>query len=181
MSETKSNLLLGIGGSIAAYKTPDLSAQLRRSGFEIKSILSQAATQFVTKDSLAAMSRGEVLTSRDAMSDIWKPTHIDLASWADVALLAPATASTIGKLACGNASGLLAETFLALPSDVPRYIAPAMNGHMLNQPSVQRNLNQLEEDGFIIISPRSGELACGYEGDGKLAALPTIVQSIKRP
>lgn len=121
------------------------------------------------------MSRGEVYTNVDQVDDIWQPTHIKLATWADKALLAPASAATIGKLANGIAEGLLLETFLALPPNVPRYIAPAMNTHMLGQPSVQRNLEQLQGDVFTVISSRSGELACGTTGNGKVASIDDIV------
>lgn len=179
MSEPASRLLLGVGGSIAAYRTPDLAAQFRRSGFEVKTILSRAAAEFVTKSSVAAMSRGEVFTSADTMTDIWRPTHIELADWAETAVIAPATAATIGRLACGIADGLLAESFLALRPEVRKFVAPAMNGHMLAQPAVQRNLNQLEADGFTIIAPRVGELACGYEGAGKIAQINDIVAVVR--
>lgn len=177
MPDNKRNLLLGVCGSIAAYRTPDLAASLRRSdsGFEVRTILSQAAGRFVTPEAVECMSRGKVYTNDDALSG-WQPTHIELATWADKALIAPATAATIGKLAHGIAEGLLLETFLALPPDVPRFIAPAMNTHMLHQRSVERNLAQLEEDGFTIIDARVGELACGAQGYGKVASIAEIVQ-----
>ncbi len=124
------------------------------------------------------MSRGEVYTSSDALTDIWRPTHIELADWTDTALIAPATAATIGKLACGIAEGLLAESFLALKPEARRFVAPAMNGNMLNQPSVQRNLEQLDQDSFTIIASRTGELACGYEGNGKIARIDNIVEAV---
>lgn len=178
MPEAKKNLLLGVGGSIAAYRTPDLAAGLRRSSYEVKTILSRAAEEFVTKTAVASMSRGEVYTSKDKLTDIWHPTHIELADWTDVALVAPATAATLGKLANGIAEGLIAEAFLALRPEVPKFIAPAMNGNMLNQPAVQRNLNQLEEDGYTIIAPRIGELACGYEGSGKIAKIDEIIAAV---
>lgn len=169
------HLLLGVTGSIAAYRTPDLTAALRREDFEVRTVLTRVAEQFVTKMSLSAMSRGQVYDNRDSLTDIWRPTHIELADWADIALVAPATAATIGKLACGIADGLLCETFLALRPEVKRYIAPAMNGNMLNQPSVRRNLDQLVSDGYTVIPSRSGELACGYEGQGKIATVKEIV------
>jgi phosphopantothenoylcysteine synthetase/decarboxylase len=179
MSESRSNLLLGVSGSVSALKAPELSARLRREGYDLKTILTKSAQQFTTTDSMLAMSRGEVYDSRQGMTG-WRPTHIDLAEWADLALIAPAGAATIGRLACGIAEGLLAETFLALPPEVDRYIAPAMNGHMFNQPSVQRNLIQLEEDGYHVIPSRVGELACGYQGEGKLALIEYIVRSIRK-
>jgi len=175
---TGEHLLLGVTGSIAAYRTPDLAASLRREDFEIKTVLTRAAEQFVTKTSIVSMSRGQVYNSKDALTYVWHPTHIELADWADIALIAPATAATIGKLACGIAGGLLCETFLALRPEVKKYLAPAMNGHMLNQLSVQRNLNQLSDDGYTIIQPRTGELACGYEGQGKIASVKEIVTTL---
>ena len=178
MSEAGNHLLLGVSGSIAAYRTPDLAAELRRAGFEVKTVLTASAQQFVTPASIAVMSRGEVYATNQHLSSVWRPTHIELAEWADVALVAPATAATVARLAQGLASGLLAETFLALPQRVKRYVAPAMNGHMLCQPSVGRNIDQLEHDGYRVIAPRMGELACGYEGDGKIAHMQDIVQII---
>lgn len=178
--EKSNNLLLGVTGSIAAYQAPDLTARLRHEGFAIKTVLTPASEEFVTPLSLATMSRGEVFTNERRVIDTWHPAHIDLADWTDYALLAPASAATIGKLATGLADGLLAETFLALPKTVKKYIAPAMNGHMLEQPAVQRNLLQLEEDGYTIIEPRTGELACGYEGLGKIASHQTITTTLRK-
>ena len=179
MSEKQPHLLLGVTASIAAYRSPDIAAGLQRSGFEVKTVLSRAAEKFVTKMSVATMSRGAVYTDADALIDTWRPGHIELADWADIAVLAPATAATIGKLACGIADGLLAETFLALRPEVKRYIAPAMNGNMLRQPAVQRNIAQLSEDGYTIIKPRTGVLACGYEGDGKIASIQDIIAVVR--
>lgn len=172
-------LLLGVTGSIAAYRTPDLASQLRRENFEIKTILTSSSEEFVTPLSIASMSRGDVYTNEDRVIDTWHPAHIDLADWAEFALIAPASAATIGRLATGTAEGLLAETFLALPPDIPKFIAPAMNGHMLDQPSVQRSLDLLKQDGYKVIEPRFGELACGYEGLGKIASHQTILETIK--
>lgn len=178
MSE-KGNVLLGVTGSIAAYRTPDLAAQLRREGYNIKTILTPASEEFVTPLSVATMSRGKVFTNKQRVIDIWHPAHIELADWADYALLAPASAVGIGKLATGLADGLLAEAFLALPQKVAKFAAPAMNGHMFEQPSVQRNVSLLESDGWTIIQPRTGELACGYKGLGKIASHQAIIEALK--
>ncbi|SDP98977.1 phosphopantothenoylcysteine decarboxylase / phosphopantothenate--cysteine ligase [Lentzea jiangxiensis] len=126
------------------------------------------------------MSRGEVYTNRDEIMKVWRPGHIELADWAEVAVVVPATAAVIGKLANGIAEGLLCETFLAFRPEVRKVIAPAMNGHMLHQPSVQRNIDSLKEDGYVVISTREGELACGYAGDGKLAAVHDVVNQVKK-
>lgn len=174
-----SNVLLGVSGSIAAYRTPDLAALLRRSGHTVKTVLSEASEEFVTPLSVASMSRGMVYTNQSRVIDVWHPAHIELADWAECALIAPASATTIGRLATGIADGLLAETFLALPPQIPKFIAPAMNGHMLEQPSVQRNIRQLEKDGYTVIAPRLGELACGYEGLGKIADHQTTLTAIQ--
>lgn len=172
------HLLLGVSGSIAAYRSPDLCSSLRREGYEVKTILSKSAEQFVTKTSVQTMSHGKVYNNSDQLIDTWHPAHIELADWTEVAIIAPATATTIGKLACGIADGLLTETFLALGPNVQKFIAPAMNGNMLNQPSIQRNLEQLNADGFTIIQTRVGELACGYQGDGKLASTKEIIENL---
>lgn len=175
----KSNLLLGVSGSISAYRTPDLACALRRSGFNVKTVITSSGEEFVTPLSIATMSRGQVLTDKERVLDGWRPAHIDLADWADYALIAPASATTIGRLATGTAEGLLAETFIALPANTPKFIAPAMNGHMFENPGVQRSLDLLLEDGYNLIPPRSGELACGYEGVGKIATHETIIETIK--
>lgn len=173
------NLLLGVSGSIAAYKTPDLVKVLRKNNFNIKTILTKSSEEFVTKLSVATMSRGEVFTNNERIIDDWRPAHIDLADWADIALVAPASAATIGRLATSLADGLLAETFIALPSGTPKFIAPAMNGNMFDNPGVSRSLDLLADDGYQLIPPRSGELACGYEGNGKIASIETIINTIE--
>lgn len=178
--KTGNNLLLGVTGSIAAYQTPDLAAQLRHDNYEVKTILTSASQEFVTPLSIATMSRGDVFTDDMRVVDTWHPAHIELADWADCALVAPVSAATIGKLAVGIADNLLTEAFLALPQKVSKFIAPAMNGHMLEQPAVQRSLNLLEEDGYTIIEPRTGELACGYEGLGKIASRETIIKTLRK-
>lgn len=174
MSEHGSRLLLGVSGSIAAYRAPDLAAQLRRSGFEVQTILSRGASEFVTRTALAVMSQGPVYTDTDRLTDIWRPTHIALSDWADIAIVAPASAATIHSLATGEARGLLAETFTALAPEIPKFFAPAMNGKMLHNPAVARNIDQLQTDGYRTIDCRIGQLACGYDGEGKMATIQDV-------
>jgi phosphopantothenoylcysteine synthetase/decarboxylase len=178
MTERAPHLLLGVTGSIAAYRTPDLAAKLRRRGFEVRTILSPAAREFVTKTSLACMARGEVYADEEKLIDNWRPSHIELAEWADVALIAPATAATIGKLALGVCDNLLTDTFMALGPNVQKYFAPAMNTNMYNQPAVQSNIETLKNNGYVFIEPREGELACGVMGKGLMATLDTIVATV---
>ena len=178
MNERAPHLLLGVTGSISAYRTPDLAAKLRREGYEVKVILSPSARQFVTKAALACMARGEVYADEEQLIDSWRPAHIELAEWADIALIAPATAATIGKLALGLSDNLLTDTFTALRPDVEKYFAPAMNTNMYNQPAVQDNIKQLRKNGYTLIEPRAGELACGVVGNGLLATLDTIVSTV---
>lgn len=151
-----SNVILGVIGSIAAYRSPDLVSAIRRSGHEVRTILTPSAEKFVTRMAIEAMARNPVFTDEDNMIDGWKPAHIELADWAEIAVIAPATAKTIGKVATGIADGLLCEAFLALRPDVKKLFAPAMNGHMLSQSPVQRNINKLEQDGYTQIMPRVG-------------------------
>ncbi len=176
MSETTPHLLLGVSGSIAAYRALDLVTELRRTGFEVRTILSPGASAFVTKEALTVMSQGSVYTDADRLTDTWRPTHVALSDWAHMAVVAPASAAAIHRLATGNTTGLLAETFTALDTNIPRFFAPAMNGRMLHNPAVSRNIDQLQADGYTKIDARPGELACGYVGDGKMALVQDICE-----
>ena len=171
MPEMTSNLsgqhiLLGISGGIAAYKTPILVRRLVEAGASVQVVMTANAHQFVTATSLQAVSGNPV---RDDLWDAGAEAamgHIELARWADQILIAPATASTIARLATGDASDLLSTLCLASPAPVS--IAPAMNQQMYRHPAVQRNLATLETDGYRIIGPDSGDQACGDQGPGRM-------------
>ena len=173
------NILLGITGGIAAYKTPMLVRQLVEAGANIQVVMSENAHRFVTSTTLQAVSGNPV---RD---DLWDPAaeaamgHIELARWADQILIAPATANAIARLAAGDASNLLYT--LCLASSAPISLAPAMNQQMFQHPAVQRNLATLTADGCHVIGPDSGDQACGDQGPGRMTEPEDLVLALAQP
>lgn len=172
------NIVLGITGSIAAYKSADLASQLTKLGHEVHIVMTKAATEFITPLTLQVISKQPVLISLEDEKNSWKPGHIDLADNADLFLVAPASADTLGQFANGLAPDPLSAIYLALPYKTLKFVAPAMNGKMWNHPATQRNLLQLKDDGVNVIDPAKGELACGYQGIGRLAELEDILEAI---
>ncbi len=172
------NIVLGITGSIAAYKAADLTSQLTKLGHEIHVVMTRAATEFITPLTLQVLSRQPVLVSLEDEKNSSKPGHIELADNADLFLVAPACADTLGQFAHGLAPDPLSAIYLALPSETPKFIAPAMNGKMWHHPATQRNLAQLKEDGVRFVDPAEGDLACGYQGTGRLAEIADILKEI---
>ncbi len=166
---------LGVSGSIAAYKAADLTGELRKAGADVHVVMTQSATQFISVLTLETLSRNPVLSSF-WNEDGWQPGHIELADKIDIFLVVPATAHQLGNYANGLATDLLGAIYLA--TKAPVCIAPAMNGKMYEHEAVQKNLEVLKGRGVEIIEPVVGELACGYEGIGKLASLETIVNQI---
>ena len=171
------NIVLGITGSIAAYKAADLTSQLTKSGHEIRVVMTRAATEFITPLTLQVLSRQPVLVSLEDEKNSWKPGHIELADNADLFLVAPACADTLGQFANGLAPDPLSAIYLALPPKTPKFIAPAMNGKMWLHPATQRNLARLKNDGVQFINPAEGDLACGYQGVGRLAEIDDILNA----
>lgn len=173
------NILLGITGGIAAYKTPDLIRRLREYGAEVQIVLTASAREFVTETALQAVS------GRQIRSNLWDKeaeatmSHIELARWADVVLIAPATAEIMARLASGAASDLL--TTLCLATEAPLAIAPAMNHVMWNNAAVQANRITLEQRGVQILGPDHGSQACGETGAGRMLAPDEIAQIICGP
>lgn len=172
------NVLLGVSGGIAAYKACDLTSKLTQQGANVKVIMTKSATEFVSPLTFQALSRNPVFIDTFDEKDPSKIAHIDLADWAEIAIIAPATANMIGKLANGIADDMLSTTLLATRADV--YIAPAMNVHMYAHPSVIQNMKQLEQWGYHFIEPGAGYLACGYVGKGRMEEPLTIIETIKR-
>lgn len=170
-------ILVGVSGSIAAYKAADLVSALRKKGAEVKVVMTSSALQFITPLTLQTLSRNPVHHDQFEATDRWKPLHIELAQEADLMVIAPATASIMGKLAQGISDDLLTTTVLA--SKAPLLLAPAMNTQMYRHPAVQKNKEILESRGVHLISPEEGELACGDEGEGKLASIGKIVTAIE--
>lgn len=169
-------ILVCVTGGIAVYKAVALVSKLTQAGAEVKVMMTASAMEFVTPLSFQAMSRNDVYFDTFDEKESSVIAHIDLADWADLVIVAPATANTIGKLANGIADNMVTTTLLATTAEV--WIAPAMNVHMYENKSVIRNIEQLHEDGYRFIEPSEGFLACGYVGKGRLEEPEKIVQLI---
>ncbi|NDC43022.1 MAG: bifunctional phosphopantothenoylcysteine decarboxylase/phosphopantothenate--cysteine ligase CoaBC, partial [Chitinophagia bacterium] len=165
MSLKGKKILLAVTGSIAAYKTPHLVRLLIKAGAEVRVVLTKAATAFVTPLALATVSKQEV-HSDIADGDSWN-NHVALGLWADVMLIAPCTANTLGRLANGICDSLVAAVYLS--ARCPVYLAPAMDADMWIHPSTQHNVQRLVSYGNTIIPVAHGELASGLVGNGRMA------------
>ena len=169
-------IILGVTGGIAIHKSLDLASQLVKGGASVHVVMTENATRLVLPLQFQVISRNPVLLNLfDAGTD-WKPPHIDLADRADLLAIVPATANIIGKLANGIADDALST--VAVSVHCPILLAPAMNGHMYQNPFVQRNIDLLKTHGVHFIEPASGDLACGYEGIGRLNTVETVLQSV---
>jgi phosphopantothenoylcysteine decarboxylase len=173
------NIVLGISGSIAAYKAADLASQLVKLGHQVHTVMTRSATEFITPLTLQTLTRQPVLVSLEDEKNSWKPGHIQLADRADLLLVAPASANVLGHFAHGLSPDPLASIYLALPRTKPVLIAPAMNGKMWLHPATQRNVAQLVADRCHFIGPAEGDLACGYQGLGRLAAVEEIIAKVQ--
>ena len=173
---TNKRILLCVTGGIAVYKAVALTSKLVQQGAQVKVIMSESACKFVAPLSFQALSRNEVFTDTFEEKNPSVISHIDLADWADLILVAPATANTIGKMANGLADDMITTTLLA--ATAPIWIAPAMNVHMYDHPAVKENMNRLAAFGYRFIEPGEGFLACGYVGKGRLEEPESIVQAV---
>ncbi|CAM3414283.1 bifunctional phosphopantothenoylcysteine decarboxylase/phosphopantothenate--cysteine ligase CoaBC [Aeromicrobium ponti] len=173
---TGKKILLCVTGGIAVYKAAALTSKLTQAGADVKVILSDSAAKFVAPLTFQALSRNDVYTDTFDEKDSKVIAHIDLADWADLILVAPATANVIGKLANGIADNMITTTLLAATS--PIWIAPAMNVHMYSHPAVQKNIETLYSFGCRFIEPSEGYLACGYVGKGRLEEPEKITETI---
>jgi len=172
----KRTVLLGVTGSIAAYKAADIASQLNKAGHDVFCVMTKDATQFITPLTLQTLSQHPVLLDLFTEVADWKPSHLPLADTADLLLIAPATANIIAKLALGLADDALSTVALALRPEAKILIAPAMNGKMWNHPATQANVKTLQTRGVEFIGPDKGLLACGYEGMGRLWPVEKIVE-----
>ncbi|TYS50032.1 bifunctional phosphopantothenoylcysteine decarboxylase/phosphopantothenate--cysteine ligase CoaBC [Bacillus infantis] len=170
-------ILLCVTGGIAVYKAAALASKLTQAGAEVKVMMSESAVKFVAPLTFQALSRHDVYIDTFDEKDSRVIAHIDLADWADLILVAPATANVIGKLANGIADNMITTTLLA--ATAPVWIAPAMNVHMYDHPAVQKNIKLLYEYGCRFIEPGEGYLACGYVGKGRLEEPEKIVGNIE--
>lgn len=171
-------VLLAVTGGIAVYKAVALTSKLVQANFDVKVMMTESAQQFVTPLSFQAMSRNDVYVDTFDEKDSAKIAHIDLADWADLIIVAPATANVIGKLANGIADDMITTTLLA--TEAPIWIAPAMNVHMYANRAVERNMQTLCQDGFTFIEPGEGYLACGYVGKGRMEEPEAITERVVR-
>lgn len=171
------HILLGVTGSIAAYKAADIASKLTQAGAEVDVVLTEHARRFITEVTFRAITRRPVLVDLFDEPEERQIAHIHLAKRAEVLLIAPATANIMAKLAVGIADDLL--TTLALATQAKIVIAPAMNTVMWQHPATQHNVKVLEERGAIFVYPAEGMLACGDVGAGKLADTPTILAAVE--
>lgn len=171
------NIVLGVTGSIAAYKSADIVSSLMKLDCSVTVIITKAATQFITPLTLQTLSKNKVYVDvfqEDCPNEV---KHITLAQNADLLLIAPATANIIGKLANGIADDMLTSLYLAV-SNIPMLLAPAMNTRMYEHQVVKNNLQKLKDVGFQIIDPKESRLACGDFGRGALADVSTIIDVV---
>jgi len=171
------NILLCVTGGIAAYKSATLTSKLVQKGANVKVIMTKSATEFIGPLTFQSISKNAVYTDVFNEIDPSIIAHIDLADWADVVIVAPATANIIAKFANGIADDMVSSTFLAMTS--PVFIAPSMNVHMYNHFSTQNNIQTLKTQGYHFIEPRTGMLACGYEAKGRMEEPENIIKQVE--
>ena len=172
----KTTIILGVTGSIAAHKAVDVCSQLVKAGASVHVVMTRDAQEFITPLPFKTLSRNPVVTSLYDEEEGWRPTHIRLADEADLILVAPATANTLAKLAQGQADDALGCIALAANPAAKVLLAPALNGKMWKHPATQANVSLLKDRGAHFIGPAAGDLACGYEGLGRLAPVEEIVE-----
>lgn len=170
-------VLLGVTGSIAAYKAAELVRLFVRNGDEVRVVMTEAAVKFVAPLTFQTLSRYPVSIDAFAQPDQWKPGHISLAEWADLVIVAPATANTLAKMRYGLADNLLTSLLLATRAKIA--VAPAMNEGMWLNPATQENIAVLRSRGVQVVNPADGDLACGVKGTGRMAEPSVIFEEVK--
>jgi phosphopantothenoylcysteine decarboxylase / phosphopantothenate---cysteine ligase len=171
------NILIGVTGGIAAYKTASVVRLLVRKGASVKVIMTEHAKEFITPLTLATLSKNPVISDFfDPENGSWN-SHVDIGLWANLFLIAPATANTIGKMAAGIADNLLLTSYLS--ARCPVFVAPSMDMDMLKHPATIRNIETLKSFGNHVIEPEIGELASGLSGKGRMVEPEEIVKEIE--
>lgn len=170
-------IVLGVTGSIAAYKAAELVRLFIRNGDEVHVVMTPAACEFVRPLTFQTLSRNPVMVDQFAPPAAWKPEHVSLAECADLVVVAPATANTIAKMRFGLADTLLTATLLA--TKAPIVVAPAMNTGMLENPITQENIAVLRSRGVTVVDSDDGELACGTSGRGRMAEPAKILAACR--
>jgi len=174
----KKTIVLGISGSIAAFKSAELASRLVQKGFEVKVIMTEAAEQFITPLTLQVLSCNKVYRGMFEDLDAWEVEHVCLADSASVVLIAPATANCIGKIASGICDDLL--TCVVAATKAPVLIAPAMNDGMYENKIIQENIGRLKKNGYRFVGPVKGRLACGRVSVGRMSDVDDIIESVLR-
>lgn len=173
------NIVLGVTGSIAAYKAADITSSLTKLGHNVDVILTENGSKIITAITLQTLSKNKVYTDMFEEITPKEVKHISLAEKADMVLIAPATANIIGKIAGGIADDFLSTVVMAAAATTPIYIAPAMNTNMYENPIVQQNIEKLMNLGYKFIEPKESLLACGVVGKGALADVDKIVRTVE--
>jgi phosphopantothenoylcysteine decarboxylase/phosphopantothenate--cysteine ligase len=177
------NILLGVTGGVAAYKAVDLASKLTAAGAKVRTVMTEAACRLVGPKSFEAVTGSAVYTSMWTDPGEFRISHIDLADWADLIVVAPATANILGKTANGICDDLLSTILCAswpLVRSEMTLLAPAMNTNMWTNPAVQGNVATMKERGFQFIGPAEGRLACGAEGPGRMSEPQDILAAIEK-
>jgi phosphopantothenoylcysteine synthetase/decarboxylase len=178
----KLNILLGVSGGVAAYKAVDLASKATAAGARVNTVMTEAACQLIGPASFEAVTCSAVFTSLWSTPEERKGGHIALVDWADIVVVAPATADIIGKIANGICDDLLSTTLCAcwpLIESGAALLAPAMNNNMWDNPAVKRNVTMVKKMGFRLIGPVKGRLACGTEAIGRMAEPQDILKAIE--
>ena len=178
MDLTGREIVLGVTGGIAAYKSAEIVSRLRHSGANVHVIMTRNATEFIAPLTFQTLSANQVVTDTFEAPEYWNVEHVALAKLADIFVVAPATANILAKMASGIADDMLSTTLLATKAQI--LVAPAMNTGMWTAPATQNNVKVLKERGVLMIGPESGMLACGDEGAGRMSEPEMIVEEICR-
>ena len=173
------NILLGVSGGVAAYKAVDLASRLTAGGAKVNTIMTENACRLIGPKSFEAVTNSAIYTTLWNTTQEYKISHINLADWADIVVVAPATANIIGKIANGICDDLLSTTLCACWAK-PTLLAPAMNNNMWTNAAVQRNIKAVKGMGFKLIGPEKGRLACGTEGIGRMSEPQDILEAIEK-
>ena len=173
----ETTIVLGVTGSIAAYKAAALVRLLRVAGSDVHVVMTEAATRFVGTLTFRTLSQNPVCVGMFDEPAEWKPRHIALADRAQAVVVAPCTANVMAKMVHGLADDLLTATLLA--SRAPIVVAPAMNAHMWDHPATRANMAVLKQRGVTVLDVEEGDLACGYEGRGRMTSPESIVTAVK--
>jgi phosphopantothenoylcysteine decarboxylase/phosphopantothenate--cysteine ligase len=173
-------ILLGVGASVAIHKACDLASKLSQGGHDVRAVLTARAAKLVNPQLFEALTGEPAYTDEFGKTRKASMDHIDLAKWGQVLVVAPCTADLLARFALGLGDDLVATVALALPAEKPRLLCPAMNPQMLASPAVRRNLETLQGDGWTVMAPDTGRMACGDEGAGRLPEPDAIASWIER-